>query len=138
MTAFGSTVVGTTAVFFAWRQNARTLMQQRQMALDERLGARRIELYLSILEVLLAERSGGPDIDRLRALLPQVVAFASEDVQHRVKQLIDAGAVPRRGKATTQHDVELHREAAVAIIRAELLPARVQHPPAPRPRRAPR
>lgn len=138
VTALGSTIVGTAAVLFAWRQNVKTLIQQRQMALDERLGDRRIELYLAILEILLAKSALGAEVDGLRGVLPKVVAFASEDVQQHVERLLAAN-VPHRGQElTADHDIDLQREAVITIIRAELQPAKVQRPVTPRPRRAPK
>ena len=136
VTALGSTIVGTAAVLFAWRQNAKTLIQQRQMALDERLGDRRIELYLGILEILLARSASGAEGDGLRGLLPKVVAFASEDVQQHVERLLAADVAHQSEAPTADYDIDLHREAVITIIRAELLPARVQRPLTPRPRQA--
>ena len=137
VTALGSTIVGTAAVMFAWRQNVKTLIQQRQMALDERLGDRRIELYLGILEILLAKSAPGTEVDGLRRLLPKVVAFASEDVQQHVERLLAANVAHQGEKLTADHDIDLQREAVITIIRAELQPAKVQRPLTPRPRQAP-
>ena len=137
VTAIGSTIVGTAAVLFAWRQNAKTLIQQRQMALDERLGDRRIELYLGILQILVAKSAPVTEADGLRDLLPKVVAFASEDVQQHVERFILASVASQGEKPTADHDMDLQREAVITIIRAELQPGRLQRPLAPRPRQAP-
>lgn len=89
--AAGSTTVGVAAVVAAAKQNLRTLRQQRQMATDDRLGDRRVDLYVELLELTLytggtpADESLTEDMQRLAA---RVHAFASDEVKETFDQML--------------------------------------------------
>jgi hypothetical protein len=127
VTAMGSTLVGTAAVIFAWRQSLRTLIQQRQMATDERLSERRIALYLSVLEVLLVETDSSSMADALRRLQPQIVAFASDEVQEVFEDLLASSVDAVHSSGDTRmigQGLEIRRTSLMSIVRSELQPPR--------------
>jgi hypothetical protein len=125
VTAGGSTLVGLGAIVLAWRHNLSTLLQQRQMASDERLGDRRIELYVQIIEVVAA-KDPDPDArsEALEGLRAHVIAFASNEVQGFFDGLLDAEAARKSGVDVRSGFDRLEVKAAglISVIRSELRP----------------
>jgi hypothetical protein len=126
--ASGSTLVGVAAVVFAWRQNVRTLMQQRRMAIEERLWQRREELYVRLLSLVLYK--GGTPEDRelpseLEALAPQVVAFASDDVSQYFDGMLNTSKWPTGNPDDAYARDErlgIQLDSLMALVRWELQP----------------
>lgn len=104
VTAVGSTAVGVSAIFFAWRNMKATLRQQRQMAADERLWAEQRTFYQELAEWLVDHHLAGsgdplyqPNVllpytsDPGQALEAKARLFAADPIVAALLQLRDSG-----------------------------------------------
>ncbi|MFI5895946.1 hypothetical protein ACIA5D_38200 [Actinoplanes sp. NPDC051513] len=91
ITALGSTIVGVSAVYFAWRSNRAMFERQRRASDETRLWEKRSDLYVGLLG-LLEESSkssesslnAGEVQKRWNDIVPQLDAFGSELVRDKV------------------------------------------------------
>lgn len=139
--AAGSTTVGVVAVTAAARQNRRTLRQQRQMAADDRLGDRRVDLYVELLELTL--HTGGTPVDdnlteNLQKVAARVHAFASDEVMGTFDQMLFESRRPMRDedeRYVRGERLGIQLDNLLSSVRGELQPDSVPYvPPAPQKR----
>ena len=130
VTASGSTAVGVLALYFATRQNARTLEHQRRMAMEERLAEFRSALYVEILQLILyqgdnqeADARLTEDLEKLAA---RVAAFASDEVEGMFNAILHSGRMPKGDPDRVYERGErigIQLDSLLFNVRQELQPA---------------